>query len=182
MVSSLCHGELHLEEPLADCPSPSLSPSLPSPSSSSSLGLRARDELLMTHELRPEVTGVEEEEAIQEDDLLYGIVSGEGAVSSALWVVRELCRLHCEWWGSCAVCIVSGEGAVSSALWVVREQCHLHCEWWGSSVICTVSGEGAVSSARLWHIYNICETIYTGMVSMQYRDTTIYHIPPTPIV
>ena len=54
------------------------------PSSSSSLGLRARDELLMTHELKPEVTGVDEEEAIQEADLLYDIVSGEGAASSAL--------------------------------------------------------------------------------------------------
>ena len=81
MVSSFYHGELNLEKPLADCPSPSPSPSS---SSSSPLGLRARDELLMTHELKPEVTGVDEEEAIQEADLLYDIVSGEGAVSSAL--------------------------------------------------------------------------------------------------
>lgn len=57
---------LHLKGSLTECPSPSSPP----------LGLKARDELLMTHELKPEVTGVvDEEETVAEADLLYDIVS-----------------------------------------------------------------------------------------------------------
>ena len=70
-------------------------------------GLRARDELLMSHELKPEVTGVDEEEAISESELLYDIVSGEPLSSilvltcwHQLWETHDQGSSMCSWYFS----------------------------------------------------------------------------------
>ena len=42
-----------------------------------SVGLKARDELIMSHELKGEITGAEED-SLQDSEIFYDIVGGRG--------------------------------------------------------------------------------------------------------